>query len=1030
MPAPRLFAAPCPEQLMRLSSLRSLPLAAVAVVAALAACSDPQATGSVSVDPSVAVGFKPGQINTFSDIDTALSAEKVGAGTDVKVTCNAQPGTVLVPKPTFTVTPSDGVKIVGDLIKTERTGTYAVACFLNNSKKLNDASPAILTIIAGPATTILTGVSPGKVGAGDKIQVSCSGKDAFGNVVGKDGEAFGADVAPPETAALEDKLGGIAKKAGKAQIRCKIKGQSETCLVTAADLEVTPGAPVKTIASVKPGEITAGEGGAEVGCSAEDAYGNAVKGNFTLDVPPAITISGTQITSTKSGDYEIKCALPDVTDKVAAKLVVKPGLPVAWHIGLGPEAKVYKVEDTVKVLAVEEDKFGNFNKVHVEVGASVDPVSDVTVNAGGKSYTFLKDGYFTFGHTHATLKTKAGSASDTIKVKVDSTGPLVYIATPKRGETREGDADVAVKGTVADELSKLKSFVINGKELKVGGDGSYSFVISSQQGMNAIVWEALDEWDNKSAGVQTYYYSTKWYPNDTTKPVEARVPSGIGMWLSQSTIDAGPPHNHKTPKDLASVAELVIGTMDLKALLGAGGAIPVNQGIAGLTVKNLEIKDVKFGDKGINDGMPQLAFTVIKGGLHVEAKISQLVLVLRMNVDTFGQAGWQEFIATSDWITIETDLMMTLDPKTKKVVADLKNTKIKIQDFKVKLGANSLPKPLDTLVSGAANLLLGLVQQFLGGAITGIIEQVLQDQIQKQLGGALGQAFENLAINTELPLKPFIGKGDEVKLKLNSGLGLLDFKAGQGVLVGLDASMTAPKKVEHTVLGSIGRAGCLVPNAKEVFNPGLKYAIEIGLADDFVNELLHALWNGGLLQMTIGAESLGSVDLSSYGVTDLSVETNFMLQPMVNTCLTKDGTLKLQVGDLGIHAKLKMGDTPIDVWMFAALQATAELKATDNPTTKQKEIGFALKGVDFMELEVTQINAEAKGLKDLFTSLIKGLLVPKLLDGLGSGLGGFPLPELDLSALSPAIPPGTKLAIEIQAINNDGGYTYLRGKVK
>jgi len=1006
----------------------------LAAVAALwASCSDEQPGAVAPVDPSVAVGFKPGQINTFTDIDTALSATKVKAGVEVHVTCTAMPGGVVVPKPTFVVAPADGVKIAGDAITVERAGTYTVACVLNNSKKLADATPASLAVVAGPAKTILTAVSPAKIAAGGTFTVSCSGKDAFGNPVGKDGEAFGADVAPPTLATLDDKLTGTGNKAGKGDVRCKIADQAADAQVTPAALEVVPGAPVKTQAVVTPGEIVAGDGGAEVTCTAEDAHGNAVKGAFTLDVPPAITITATKVGSTKAGTYEIKCVLPEVADKQAATLVVKPAAPIAWAIGLQPAAKIYRVDDTVKVMSLEQDPYGNVAKVHLETGVAVDPPAAVTVNAGGKSFSFGKDGYVTFSYNHPTLKTKSGSSKDSIKVKVDSNGPLVYFATPKRGETRDGNPDVKVQGTAIDELSAIKSFTINGKSVKVSGDGSFSFTISSTQGMNAIIWEALDEWDNKSNGVQTWYYSTKWHPNDTTKPIDARVPTGIGMWLSQKTIDAGPPHNHKTPKDLASVVEIVLGTLDLKSMLGAAGmpfAQTIDLGLFKMELAgSMQIVSLKMGDKGINEGYPEVGLTVINGGMHLKAKIHQLDATIKLNI-TKPLAGWQEFIIHSDWITIETDVMVSLDPKTKKTAASLKNTKIKIQAFDVKLGQNNLPGILGQLVSGGVNLLLGVIKQWVGGPLTGLIEQILADQVQKLLGDQLGKAFESLAINTELPLKPFIGKGDEVKLKLNSGLGQLLFKAGEGVLVGLDASMTAPHKVPYAVLGSIGRAACLKPGAKDVFNPALKYAIEIGLADDFVNELLHAVWNGGLLQMNIGAESLGSVDLGSFGVKDLSVATDFMLQPMVTSCLSADGTLKLQVGDLGVHAKLAMGDTPIDVWMYAALQATAELKAVDNPKTKQKEIGFSLKGVDFLELEITQINAEAKNMKELFATLIKTVLIPKLLDGLGSGLGGFPLPELDLSALSPAIPPGTKLAIEVQAIHNDGGYTYLRGKVK
>ena len=1012
----------------------AVKVGAVVCVGAAWACSDPTAgSGPQAVDPSVAVGLKPGQISTFTDIDTALAEAKVKAGIGVKVTCTAQPGGVPIPKPTFTVIPADGVKIVGDTIKTERVGTYAVACVLNNAKKLIDVSPAHLTVIAGQASSILTTVTPAKITAGDKIAVGCEGKDAFGNAVGKDADAFSAETTPPELAVIDDKLNGQGKKAGKGQVRCKIADMAANVVISAADLEVTAGKPVKTIATVTPGEITAGEGGSQVKCAAEDAYGNAVVGEFTLDIPAGLTIAGTQLTSTKAGDYEVKCALPDVADKVAAQLVVKPGVAVAFKLGLMPDLKVFKIDASCKTVILEQDKYGNITKVPLETGVTVDPADSVKVFGGGKNYDFLKDGYTTFSYTHATLKNTNGSATDSVKVKVDSTGPLVYIATPKRGESRDGKAEVTVKGTVADELSALKSFVINGKQIKVSGDGSFSFIISSALGLNAIVWEACDANENKSSGVQSYYYSTKWYPNDTTKPIDAHVPTGIGFWMSQSTIDAGPPHNHKTPKDLASVAEIIIGTLDLKGLLGAGG-LPINQvldlGLFKIELAGtMEIVDLKMGDKGINDGFPEVGITVINGGMHLKAKITNLDVTVKLNIQK-PVAGWQEFMIHTDWITIETDVMIALDAKTKKTNASLKNTKIKIQDFIIKLGKNNLPNPLDKLVAGGVNLILDLIKQWVGGPLTGLIEQILADQVEKLLGAQLAKAFELLAINTELPLKPFIGGGDEVKVKLSSALGLLTFKAGQGVLAGLDASMTAANKVKHEVLGSIGRAGCLSPSGKDIFNPSLKYAIEVGLADDFINELLHSLWNGGLLQMKIGAESLGTVDLSAYGVADLLIETDFMLQPMLNTCLGKDGTIKLQIGDLGLHAKMDFAGTPVDVFMFASMQASAELKAVENPTTKQKEIGFTLKGIDLLELEVTQINAEAKNLKDLFVMLIKTLMVPKLLAGLGGGLGGFPMPELDLSALSPAIPKDTKLAIEVQAIINDGGYTYLKGKVK
>ncbi len=1039
---PRLSADLCrkPAELASLGLAPAL-IALLAIGAATGCSDDPPGSATAKGDPAKAVGLPTAQFNAISEIDTALSETKVKAGTVVTVTCTGNPGSIVVPKPVYIVTPAAGAKIQADgKLIAEKTGTYTVACTLSNAKKVIDISPVQMTVTAGPAQTLVAKVSPASIKSGEKAEVSCSGVDAYGNAIGKDGEQFSLEVTPAELATVEPSGGTVqsatGKKAGKGDVRCKMADALPNAQVTPGALEVTAGAAIKTKASVTPGELVAGEGSAEVSCSAEDAEGNpVVSGNFTIDPPAGLTLSGTKLSSTKAGSYQVTCGLSGVSTNDPATLKVIPAAPVAFTLGIDPSQPVYKQGETVKVMSLEQDKYGNVAKVHVKTGVAVDPPEAVTANSGGVSFDLAQDGYTTFSYAHPTLKTPDGNSTGTVKIKVDSNGPLVYISSPKRGATLDAPSKgqsgstVEVTGTIADELSAVKVFTINKTTVSFKKDGSYAFPIASLQGMNPIIWEAEDEWGNKTSGVQTYYFSPKWYPGDTTKAAETMVKSGIGFWMSQSTLDNGPPHQHQKPDDLASVMEIVLGTLDLKSLVGSAG-FPVNQNLLLMTIKDLTIQSIKFGDKTINEGFPELAMTVIKGGIHIQGKIHKLDVVLRMNVESFGTKGYQDFVVTSDWINLETDLMMSLDPVTKKPKTELKNTKIKMQTFKVLLGGNSLPSPLDGWVKSGTNFLLNIIDSFIGTTFTGLLEGILQDQLQKQLGGALGSAFEALAINTELPMKPFIGGGPEVKLKLNSALGLLEFKAGEGILVGLDAAMTAEHKIAHTVLGSIGRGGCLVPNAKEVFNPALKYALEVGLADDFVNALLHSLWNGGLLQLKIGADALGSVDLSQYGVSDVSIETDFLLQPMVNSCLTKDGTLKLQIGDLGIHAKLNFSGTPVDVYMYAALQATAELKAVDNPKTKQKEIGFALKGIDLLELEVTQINAEAKGLKDLFSTLIKTLMVPKLLESLGSGLGAFPLPELDLSALSPAIPAGTVFALDIQAIINEGGYTYLRGKIK
>jgi hypothetical protein len=1018
-------------------SLRTRLLAGAFVVAPTAlACSEGDPAAAAQADAASKLGLSAQQLAGFASVDTAVQPEKMAAGESATVACTGQPGNVKIPKPVFVVksafsgTAKPDYTVNGATLTVRTAGAYTIACIAGSR---TDATPAALDVVPAAAATVLAKLAPATIAAGEVAKISCSGKDAFGNEVGGKAEDWSATLTPPAIGELTG-LEVAGRKVGKGDVQCARSGAADA-KSTPAVLEVTPGTPAVTQASVAPPSIEAGAGSAEVACTAEDEYGNAVAvdaAKFTLDVPADLTLTGKKVQGTKAGKFDLKCALDGTKQQKPATLEVKPSAPISMTLYPKPKQEVFKTGETVQIFGLGKDKYGNdVPEMELIKPLALAPTDTTKANAGGKSYDFVADGWVTFSGVSKDYPKLSGS----IKLLCDSTGPLVMIMSPKRGETRTGDAKVVVKGMVADELSPLKSFTFNGKPLQPKPDGSFEVPIDSVVGMNPIVWEAADKWDNKSSGVQTWYWSPKWYPADAKAPEASHVKDGIGFWMNQQTIDAGPPHNHKTPKDLASVFEMVLGTMDFGALLGGGkGGMPINQ--AGIFVGTITPKDIKMGDKSKNDGYPEVSLQVIAGGLHMGAKIHKFAMTLELN----GKAGPGALLpvnnvgvfVTATMIQLDTDVMLSLDPKSGATKSEAKNTKVKLVDLKVHL-------------PGIAGVLVNWLSDAVIGVLNPLIENLLADQIQKQIGTVLGDALNKLAIKTELPLKPFIGEGAEVKVKLDSKIGQLQFwpakdKPPGGMLIGLNASFTAEKKVANVTLGSMGRAACAVPGGKEVFNPSLKYPLEVGMADDLINELLNGVWNGGLLKLTVGAEQLGSFDLTKYYVSDLSIETDFMLPPILNTCIDAGkGTIKLQIGDLGLHAKLKFGDTPIDLYLYAMMQATAELKAIDNPKTGQKELGFALKSIDQVELEIVQVNAEAKNLQELFVIMIKSVMLPKLAESLGSALGSFPLPAFDLSAFAPCDPAnpgktciakGTELALDIQVIENLAGFTYLKGKVK
>ena len=1009
-------------------------VASLALVVGLAlivtACgSDP--SGKKADSAKQTYGLPSSVLATLTSVNTSLSALETTAGVAVTVACVGQPGDVLIPEPAFDVTPSEGSKSDGNKLTVERAGTVQVTCTIHDGK-VKDDTPETLKIKPATAVTTLAVVAPTKIASGAKATVTCSAKDAFGNSVDATTTAWTVTSADEDVAAI-DGMSAEGKKVGKAALDCRLDGAKDA-VSTPASVEVTVGGAAKSIATVDPVEFVAG-GSAKVTCAVTDAAGNPIadaKG-LTIKAPADLTVSGDSVTTTVAGKYEITCTIPGSTlTEEPAKLLVKGDVPVSWELTTKKDKKVWAVGDVAVLVGIGKDKHGNeLILMKIQPPAAYDPKKGIHENqADGvtKSYTLEDDGNYTFtaslSEEEYSKATSAALGPKSLKLKCDSTGPMVLISTPARGASLKDKITLKIKGTVLDELSAFKSFEINGEAVTVAGDGSFEVDRTSVWGMNTLKWKATDEWDNVSEGVQTYYYSTKWYSPDAKKPALAAVNDGIGMWLSQQVIDSGK-HDHKNPKDLATIAEVVLGTLDFNALLGAA-AIPLVSNTGALFFDGKDVvKNVKMGDKGKNNGYPEFTITVIDGGLNLVGKIhnfsADLAIEAKWGIKPLPPAPLnQSATLAAKAIEMNFDLLMKLDPKTGKIVAETKNVDVNFTSMKISLNG---------LIGAVANWLLTAI----GPAVEATLEQVLKAALQTTLGDALSTAFESLAINQDIELPAFIGDGPSTKMTLASNIGQLTFKPTKaqngGIIVGLDASMTSEKKTAHATLGPIGRTGCMEPGAKDVFNPGLKFPLEIGLADDFVNQLLFAMWHANGLNMSIGAAALGSVDLSAYGVTDLTVDLDFLLPPIVNTCMGKEGT-KLQIGDLQMHAKLKLAGKQIDIYLYTALQATAELKAVLNPKTGESELGFSLKGIDFLELQVTKLNDEAKDMQDLFITLIKTVMLPKLMDGLGSGLGSFPLPAIDLSTLSKDIPAGTSIALAIQVIETLGGYTYMRGTLK
>jgi len=199
--------------------------------------------------------------------------------------------------------------------------------------------------------------------------------------------------------------------------------------------------------------------------------------------------------------------------------------------------------------------------------------------------------------------------------------------------------------------------------------------------------------------------------------------------------------------------------------------------------------------------------------------------------------------------------------------------------------------------------------------------------------------------------------------------------------------------------------------------------LELALPDDLLNQLLYSAWQGGMLEFDIPPEMLGDIDLPA-GVSDLTLVASGMLQPTAADC-NPDGELRLFIGDLRVDASMRVIGSPLDVVIYASFEGGLELSAGDG------EVNLSMTDISQLETEVTVQQDSLVSLESEFEALIAESLVPALLGALGGDtLGGFPLPEIDLSGTVEGVPEGTVIAIEPEDVFREAGNSFVQGGLR
>ena len=869
-------------------------------------------------------------------------------------------------------------------------GIYTVGCQVAKGA-IKDETPEEVIVALGDVAGVTALLDPATIEAGQTATVTCMGSDAAGNEMPVDAEV---SAEPVKGVTIEGQIV-TGELAGEYAISCVVGGADST----PATLTVVPGPAAKYVASVDPDTMGVGES-SQVGCEVQDQFGNPQEGDWEVDPPEGVIAAGISVTTTVAGEHKIKCkpAMPVGGEKqTSATLTVLPGPAVGMNVYPKPDKDHFTIGDQVTIKHELVDEYDN-----VIEDAEIDPIV-VQPEQGMELQPNKVDKYFFVGEGKFHLEVNAASHpySGEVDLLCDGTGPKIIITYPDRAQTFTGPTNIVVTGFVEDAVSPVTSLTINGDSVDYDADGGFNYPMELGHGMNLIGGEATDSLENVGRTFRSSFYSTQFLPVDHDNPQVAMIDNAIWAFLSDEFIDDG--DHSDPPDDLATVVEKMMAGFDIAGLLPEEGISLTDGCTAYIT--------------GVAFDQPQVTLQSVDGGIHLIMTIPNLDLDLSIECcyelpfvgefcDEYYGMVYAQQVVMDAYLFIGVGADGTINAELGPLEVEIEGLDVDIQGL-----VGSLLDPLvNVLVSVLKSMLIEQFQQEFGDQLPQMVEDV----------------FASLKEGQVIELPPLIGDGDPTELLLSLNFALLEFSF-DGLEMIMDTAITAPKNVVHNPLGLLLRNGCMGTETQPFFLTK-EGEMAAALAADFINEAVYSVWQSGSLTLDLSEDDLGAVDVSEFGIENLSIAVDMHYAPVVQTCGT-DGKLELQLGDTFIHAKFFMMNMnwDIKIFMFLVLEASPVILVSEEGTT---QIGIEIGELKVAEVDVVEVGQDLLGKESMVEGLFKDILLPTLMDELLGGLGGFDIPSFDLSSLSAEIPEGTEISVDITELSQSLGYLVISGKLK
>lgn len=578
--------------------------------------------------------------------------------------------------------------------------------------------------------------------------------------------------------------------------------------------------------------------------------------------------------------------------------------------------------------------------------------------------------------------------------------PEIVVTYPPRGATltEEGDGTLTVTGRVSSGAGPITSLRVNGVVVAVAADGTFSRTITPAHGGNFLVVEATDSFASKRRDVRSYLWS-RGYRHPTT-PKSGIVGQGVGVWLDEVAIDDGT--RASPPNDLASILQIALRSFDIAGLIPRPAANNLDAGSV-VGTYDIYVNNLTYSP-------PTAQLWPRPGGIHMRGRITNgkanIRALKQCSAGFFSCWGPGEITGTLTFSSIVIDVDLDFSVVDNDIRVTVKSSSVVINGVEID-------------IDGAFGWLLEFVISFFEDDLVDRIESQFNAQLGPVIGPLVRDGLRELAFQIALDI-PKIQGGGTIPIDLVTDWSAVSCSDAGCKIVLRGGAYTDTRKTPYTNSGLPNRDAC-GSGTQALAVPGDK-TLELSLADDTLNQLLFALWRGGLLEFPVPAAWLQGVNLAEYGVSNLTMVVSGMLAPTASDCA---GTgLDAYLGDVKVTAQMKLFGQTVNVVVWASIRAGLQLYLDG------RDIGIRMTGVERVETQVDVLEDDLINLEPVISQLIEEQVIDGLIASLGDGdLGSFPLPDIDLSGAISGLPAGTGITIVPETITRQGGNTIAGGRL-